>query len=364
MKPLMQKCKKVPFSEIEDSLNKAYDGDYSKVFKYVDPVPLGTASLAQVHKGILQTGEIVAIKVQHSNLFKESKGDIALIKKATEIGEKLFVGFKYKWLGYQFEVNLLKELDFRNEGKNAEKLSQIFANDKQIVIPKIYWKYSSKRILVMDFEEGGSIEDPDYLKNNKIDVKEVAGLLTNCFNQQIFKYGVVHADPHSGNIYVRKTKEKGYIEMIILDHGLYRMLDDEFRYHYSNFWRGAITQNEDLIRDSCKKLNIDYYELFVSIVMNKRYDAIMNIDSKFSSEKRFSELKTHEEKNEIRQYAQIYQKDITMVLSDVREEMLLLLKINEFLRAIDRNLGCPLSNFENMVRILVNYNIKSLFRWT
>eukprot|EP00340_Litonotus_pictus_P007524 CAMPEP_0170515756 /NCGR_PEP_ID=MMETSP0209-20121228/2146_1 /TAXON_ID=665100 ORGANISM="Litonotus pictus, Strain P1" /NCGR_SAMPLE_ID=MMETSP0209 /ASSEMBLY_ACC=CAM_ASM_000301 /LENGTH=415 /DNA_ID=CAMNT_0010800387 /DNA_START=251 /DNA_END=1498 /DNA_ORIENTATION=- len=352
MKPLMHSVKKRPFSEIEDSLTQVY-GDYHKIFKDIDPEPLGTASLAQVHKATLQSGETVAIKVQHKRLLPESKGDIFLIKQATAIGEYLFTDFKYKWLGYQFETNLLKELDFRREGKNADRLRNIFDYNKQIVVPKIYWDVTTEKILVMDFEEGGSIQDPQYLKDNNIDVRQVARLLTETFNLQIFKYGFVHADPHQGNIFIRKSKKSGDIlEMVILDHGLYKELDEEFRYFYSNFWRGVITQNRGLVAESCKNLNISSYELFVSIVLSRKFDEVMSDEKKYSTEKRFSELKSQEEKDEVKQYAQMYHKDITQILSGVREEMPLLLKINEFLRAIDRKLGSPLNNFEIMMEII------------
>lgn len=350
MKPLMQSCKEVPFEKIEKTLNEEFHGDYKKYFAYVDPKPLGTASLAQVHKGKLFSGETIVLKIQHERLLPESKGDIYLIKSATSLGEYIFTDFKYKWLGKQFETNLLKELDFLREGRNAERLQEMFKNNKQIIIPKIYWDLSSKKILVMDFQRGGPIEDPEYLKQNKINIIEVAKLLTECFNEQIFRHGFVHADPHAGNIFVRKNNMEK-LEMVILDHGLYRELDEEFRFYYSLFWRGVITQNQKIIKYSCKKLQIEYYELFTAIVLNKRYDEVMSNKKKYLSDKRFANLKSKSEKEEVKEYALKYSKDITHVLAGVREEMLLLLKINEFLRSIDRKLGSPLNNFEIMVNL-------------
>lgn len=291
---------------------------------------------------------LVEIKIQHNRLFQESKGDIFLIKNGTKLAEMIFPEFKYKWLGYQFEINLLKELDFINEISNSERLSDILKNYKEIVIPKYYKKYCTNKLLVMDFEEGGSIQDSHYLKENNIDVYKVSKLLSKSFNDQIFKHGFVHADPHSGNIFVRKDSETGF-KMIIFDHGLYRNLDEDFRKNYILFWRGMFIQDKELIKQSCKNLRIENYELFCSVVTNKRYDQIMN--KNMNTMERIKLKHDKEEMDEIMTYANEYHKDITVILSDVREEMLLLLKTNEFLRAIDRNLKCPFNNIENIVSL-------------
>jgi len=143
-------------------------------------------------------------------------------------------------LGKEFELNLPHELNFLNEGRNAERIKELHKNDKNVIIPKIYWDYCKPRVLVMSFEEGSSITDINYLKKNKIDVKDVSLLLSEIFYKQIFQFGFVHSDPHPGNIYIRKEKENGkeVTKIVLLDHGLYRDYDDHFRYNYCNLWRG------------------------------------------------------------------------------------------------------------------------------
>lgn len=91
----------------------------------------------------------------------------------------------------------------------------------------------------MSYEEGSSITNINYLRDNKIDTKELSIMLSETFYKQIFEFGFVHSDPHPGNIFVRKEKVKGkdVIKIVLLDHGLYREYDDNFRYSYCNLWR-------------------------------------------------------------------------------------------------------------------------------
>ena len=91
----------------------------------------------------------------------------------------------------------------------------------------------------MSFEEGSSITNIKYLRDNKIDIREVSTMLSEIFYKQIFEFGFVHSDPHPGNIYVRKEKVGGkdITRLVLLDHGLYREYDDHFRYNYCNLWR-------------------------------------------------------------------------------------------------------------------------------
>jgi aarF domain-containing kinase len=277
-------CPVSEFSSIVRVLEREYKRPLNQIFSFIDPIPLGSASLAQVHKATLLDGTPVAIKVQHSYIPYHCPGDIITVKIGCALAEFLFPDFKYRWLGKEFEVNLPKEVDFHNEGKNAEKIKSLFKSNKNVVIPKIYWDYTTTRILVMSFEEGRSITNMKYLKENKIQIKDVALILSDVFNKQIFQFGFVHSDPHPGNLFVRKEKVDGedITRLIILDHGLYRDLDDNFRYNYSCLWRGIITQNKDILIKSCNNLGITKVELFMSILTSNTYDSLMNKENKFT----------------------------------------------------------------------------------
>lgn len=136
----------------------------------------------------------------------------------------------------------------------------------------------------MSFEPGRTITDMEYIKKHNIKLEEISTILSEVFNRQIFELGFVHADPHPGNLFIRK--EQGMTKLVLLDHGLYKVLDDEFRVNYTKLWRGIMTQNKEILRESCAKLGVTKVELFMSILTSNTYEDIMNGDNKFSSERR------------------------------------------------------------------------------
>jgi aarF domain-containing kinase len=91
----------------------------------------------------------------------------------------------------------------------------------------------------------------------------------------IYEKGFVHSDPHPGNMFVRKTKNGKDIELVILDHGIYTELPEATRLAYTKLWRGILSQDEPMIRESAKELGADFYELFAAIIVNRTYDDIM-----------------------------------------------------------------------------------------
>lgn len=207
------------------------------------------------------------------------------------IAETIFSEFKYKWLAKEFQINLPKEINFINEANNAEKIKKLLKENKNVVIPNIFWEYTTKKIIVMSFEEGRPITNMKYIKENNINIQEIANILFDIFNKQIFQFGFVHSDPHPGNLFVRKEKVNGKFitRLVLLDHGLYRDLDDSFRYNYAKLWRGIITQNKNILRESCNALGITKVELFMSILTSNTYDEIMEQKDKFRASKRLGQ---------------------------------------------------------------------------
>jgi len=144
----------------------------------------------------------------------------------------------------------------------------------------------------MSFEEGKPITDAKYIKENKIKIREIAKDLTDIFNKQIYDFGFIHSDPHQGNLFVRKVDDKSSkknFKLVLLDHGLYRDLDDSFRYHYMNLWRGIIMQDKKILKEGCNNLGIDKVELFMSVLTSKTYDELMDKSTKYDTDKRLGQ---------------------------------------------------------------------------
>lgn len=161
----------------------------------------------------------MAVKVQHPYVLGNSNVDMKTMEFLCKIMSHVFPDFKMQWLVDESKKNLPIELDFLNEGKNAEKIAQICKEYDWLKVPKIYWNYSTKRVLVMEYLPGGQVNDLEFIENNKIDKFEVANKIGQLYSNMIFINGFVHSDPHPGNILLRKNKNQ--TEIILLDHGLY-----------------------------------------------------------------------------------------------------------------------------------------------
>jgi aarF domain-containing kinase len=287
LEPLCSECPTSNIEEVKRLLEKEYGKDLSLIFKEIEPEPIGSASLAQVHRGVLVDGTKIAIKVQHAKVPYHLKGDIMTVKVGCYLAELIFPDFRYKWLGTELGINLPNELDFIKEAKNADRCRELFKNEPRLVIPKVFWDLTTDKVMVMSFEEGKCITDTKYLRDNHIKLKEVSGTMCEVFNQMIFKHGFVHADPHQGNLLVRKEKING-IEMtriVLLDHGLYLTYDDDFRYQMALLWRGVITQNKTILRDACQRIGIKQDEMFIHLLTSNEYTEVMDEDKKFSEDR-------------------------------------------------------------------------------
>lgn len=163
---------------------------------------------------------MVAVKVQHRYVKKHSFVDIHTMDFLVRAVHKAFPQFEFMWLADEMRKNLPLELDFLQEGKNAEKVSNMLANFKWLKVPKIYWPMSTDRVLVMEYCQGGHINDVEYMKEHNINLTDVSNKISQMYADMIFQHGYVHCDPHPGNVLVHKT-DSGDNEVILLDHGLY-----------------------------------------------------------------------------------------------------------------------------------------------
>ena len=201
---------------IEKELGRSLDELYSEI----SPTPLAAASLAQVYRARLHSGEDVAVKVQRPNLKPTLTLDLYLIRW----GAKNFGGFLPLNLGHdlelivdEFGIKLFEEIDYLNEGRNAEKFAANFSDNPRVKVPAIYWRYSSLRVLTLEWIEGYKLTgNLDWEKvgidpNAVIEVGVTSGL------QQLLEHGFFHADPHPGNLFATGEGQMAYIDFGMMD---------------------------------------------------------------------------------------------------------------------------------------------------
>lgn len=317
------------YNVIREDLKK----DPKELFDDFEPEPLGTASLAQVHKAKLKDGTEVAVKVQHHFVRKNIKIDLKWMEFIINTMSKVFPDFQMQWLVDETKKNIAKELDFLQEGQNAEKVAELFSNYKWLKVPKIFWDYSTERVLVMEYVYGGQVNDVNYIDTHKINRYDLCKKLGDLYSHMIFITGFVHSDPHPGNILVKKAPGDKDVTVYLLDHGLYAQLSDKFRYHYSKLWLSIIDRNRQEMKVHAEQLGIrnELYGLFACMVTGRPWDSIMKGIGKTKP--------SSEEKSTFQNELPSILHHITDCLEHVDRQALLVLKTNDLIRSIEYALG-------------------------
>ncbi|MGN8646084.1 ABC1 kinase family protein [Gracilibacillus sp. HCP3S3_G5_1] len=251
---LQDRLSPVPFAEIKRLIEGELGASITDLFKEFNEQPIGVASIGQVHLAVLQSGEKAAVKVKRPNIEKTIHTDLEILYELAKRAEN-----RTKWGAHYQVTNIIDEfskaikdeLDFISEGRNAELIRQQFRDDANIVIPKIYWEYSTDKVLVMEYLDGWKINNIQALEENGYDPKKLADRMVQAVFLQIFKEGFFHADPHSGNIVVLSGGRIAF-----LDFGMTGRLSPEMKKHLASLIMALAKQNTDDIVQAIKKMGV------------------------------------------------------------------------------------------------------------
>ncbi len=212
-------------------------------FQAIDPVPLAAASIAQVHQAVLKGGEKVVIKVQRPGIEKIIETDLMILADMGRLLEKRTGwGRLYKVTEIVAELSeaLRKELNFEQEGRNADLFYHNYRNDRHVLIPRVYWQYSSRRVLTLQYLDGIKISDFAQLKQANLETAKIAENLLAALFTQIYEEGFFHADPHPGNISISPSGQ-----IIFYDFGQVGILDEVLKEHCIDLLLGMIRYDVD-----------------------------------------------------------------------------------------------------------------------
>lgn len=204
------------------------------VFEVFEDKPLASASIGQVHKAKLKTGELVVVKVQRPEVAEIIDRDMQIIKDVVQRADRYLKKqgiLQADEVVRTFERSILKELDYRNEARNIERFRSTYKDRTDFYIPMVYRQYSSDKILVMEYVEGCKITDMDQLRKWGIDPRVIVERGMEIYLTMIFEFGYFHGDPHPGNILVR---EDGTI--ILLDFGMIGQLMKKDKYAFAGIF--------------------------------------------------------------------------------------------------------------------------------
>lgn len=336
--PLQDQCPVSGYSSIQEMVLSDTGKSLDDYFSEFDRRPIGTASLAQVHMATLkQTGERVAVKVQHPSLDEWAKLDLALTRFSFNTLKYWFPEYDMTWLSEEMEVSLPKELDFREEGKNAKRAKEYFSHipELPLIIPEVHW--AQRRILVMECVAGHRLDDLEFLDSNGIDRDEVSAALSRIFNEMIFGAGApLHCDPHGGNLAIRHNPDKRKprnFDVVLYDHGLYRDIPMDLRRAYAHLWLAVLDVDEKAMRKYAYQVagvSDEEFPLFASAITGRDYRVVTSSISKQRDDTEKQAISDALGDGLLEQLVQM--------LGKVPRVILLILKTNDLTRSLDENL--------------------------
>jgi len=226
-------------------------GTPQEIYAEISPNPIAAASLGQVYKGRLRTGEQVAIKVQRPGINEAIGLDMYILRGIAAWAMETFGLIRSNLVGIldEFASRIFEEMDYTCEGANANKFAEYYGQIDEIYVPKIYWKYTAHRVLTMEWIEGTKLTELEKLKQMGLDSRHIIEVGVQCSLRQLLDQGFFHADPHPGNLLVMSNGKLAY-----LDFGMMSQVNSEQRY-------GLIEAIIHLVNRDFESLSEDYVKL-------------------------------------------------------------------------------------------------------
>ena len=210
-----------PFELIRAQVERELGRPLGDIYAWFDPRPIASASLAQVHEARLHDGRRCAVKVQYPGIEARVHADLRNLMFVLKILAWLESNFDFRVIAREMLKYVPMELDFVNEAHNCERIGRNFAAQPDVIVPKVYWECTARRVLTMEFMEGIKITE---LEGSGIDRHQVAQKLIEVYCEQILRDGFFQADPHPGNLLVQPGPR-----LVLLDFGLAKDFPPVFR---------------------------------------------------------------------------------------------------------------------------------------
>lgn len=251
-------------SKLQDNVNSFEFEDAEKIFKeelgikfediFIEfsKKEIAAASIGQVYEGRLRNGETVIVKIQRPNIEDTIKSDLEILYNLAKVIDEYYKDniFSLSEAVEDFSVAIIRELDYNFEGRNCEKFGEIFKNDKNVYVPKVYWEYTSKRVLTLEKIKGIKIIDLDEMKRRNWNPKNIADIGAMALMKQVFFHGFYHADPHPGNIFAMNKDKISFI-----DFGIVGLIDNSTLDFITDIFFAIVNKDIDKIINSMIELD-------------------------------------------------------------------------------------------------------------
>jgi ubiquinone biosynthesis protein len=215
------------FEEVRNQIRVELGGEIEELFSSVETEPIAAASIAQVHRARLTSGEAVVVKVRRPNIVELVETDIDVLMGLALLAERHLPGSEiYDPVGLvrEFARTIRREMDFSREGHTIEKIAGNFAGDKTLYFPRVFWEKTSKGVLTLEFIDGIKVSDLQALEVAGLDRALIARRGADAFLQMVLVHGFFHGDPHPGNVFILPENT-----ICLLDYGMVGRLDNQLK---------------------------------------------------------------------------------------------------------------------------------------
>ncbi len=264
---LQDQAPPMEFDELLPQLEDDLGGKIDEIFLHVDREPIAAASLAQVHRAVLQDGTEVVLKIRRPDIRRVIEADLRLLARLVDIIEADAVEFRRyhpREVVRQITQSLRRELDFAAECRSAERVAVNLAEDENIVIPKVYWEWTGERLNVQEYIHGIPGKDLERVDKAGLDRRLLAERGTQAVIKMIMEDGFFHADPHPGNVFFLPDNRLAFI-----DFGMVGRLTEERREQVISFLYGMVNQTPakvvEILEDWSDVIKTDEQALAIEI---------------------------------------------------------------------------------------------------
>jgi predicted unusual protein kinase regulating ubiquinone biosynthesis (AarF/ABC1/UbiB family) len=233
------------FADIKAALEREWRAPLGEVCAAIESKPAGSASLGQVHRAQLHDGRIVAIKVQRPGISAIVRIDLRTLRFVLRLVRTLAPAadriINLDALYREFSRTVYEELDYQQEGRNAERFAAIFADDPAIGVPGVLWEFSTRRVLVLEWMEGIKVTQIDALDRAGVNRDALARRIAGAYFRQLLEAGFFHADPHPGNLLV----QAGLVgdRLVFVDFGMMGVVTPRMKEGMRDCFTGAVMQD-------------------------------------------------------------------------------------------------------------------------
>ena len=256
LRKLQDDVSPIPFAQVAEVIEADLGLSVERAFLSFEETPIAAASIGQVHRATLPNGEDVVVKTQRPDAPRQIESDLQLLRSTVRLARERVRALDFidpEALVDEFARSIRQELDYQQEARNAETFRRNFAGIEGVVVPRVWWRYTTGRVLTLERLEGSHIRDVDVSGWPAEERRELAYRMTDAWMTMIFRHGFFHGDPHPSNILLLEDGRLG-----LVDFGLAGRLTDEDMARLTRLFVDAATENVSALPRRLADLGVQY----------------------------------------------------------------------------------------------------------